>query len=369
MFYDPNLPLKIDSDASSVGLGAVLSHILPSGEERPIEFASRTLSKTERNYGQVEKEALALIWSVKKWHRYVYARKFTLMTDHKPLLHILSPHKQVPEMTVSRLQRWSMILACYDYDIKFRPTGKHGNADMCSRFPLKCEQEDPPESLSKHDVYSMYDLDDKILLNSTLIAKLTQVDPVLSKVLYYTKHGWPSDNAGTGPSDNQESNNKLKPYHRKRFEITMEQGCLLWGSRVLIPEKLRTSVLELLHCTHLGISSTKALARSYIWFPGLDVEIEQMVKHCEACQMHQANPASSIPHPWTHPTGPWERIHIDFCAFNKCEWLIIVDAYSKWLEVVKMGQNTTSKKLIEKLREVFSHTGLPIVLVSDNGPS
>ena len=142
----------------------------------------------------------------------------------------------------------------------------------------------------------------------------------------------------------------------------------MWGSQVIIPEKLREDIIELLHCTHLGISSTKALARSYVWFPGLDEEIERKVKHCEACQLHQKNPKLAVPHPWTHPTTPWERIHIDFCTFLSKQWLIIVDAYSKWLEVVNMGQNTKSSKLIEKLRVVFSRMGLPLVLVSDNGP-
>ena len=74
--YDPNLPLKLDCDASAYGIGAVLSHVFPNGEEKPVAYASRTLSKTERGYAQLEKEALALIYGVKKYHQYLYGRKF-----------------------------------------------------------------------------------------------------------------------------------------------------------------------------------------------------------------------------------------------------------------------------------------------------
>ena len=89
--YDVNLPIRLECDASSVGLGAVISHEMPDGTHRPVAYASRTLSKPERNYAQIEKEALALVFGVKKFLNFFYARPFTLVTDHKPLLAILGP--------------------------------------------------------------------------------------------------------------------------------------------------------------------------------------------------------------------------------------------------------------------------------------
>ena len=114
--YDPDLPIKVDSDASKAGLGAVISHIYPDGSERPIEYASRSLNAAEKNYGQIEKEALSLVWAVKKFHRYIFARKFELVTDHKPLKFLLGENKQIPEMGVSRIQRWE----CYSLVISIR---------------------------------------------------------------------------------------------------------------------------------------------------------------------------------------------------------------------------------------------------------
>ena len=95
-------------------------------------FACRTLSASERNYAQIEKEALALIIGIKKFHTYLYGCKFTLVTDHKPLTTLLGSKKSVPSLAAARLQRWALLLAAYSYDIEFKPTQQHGNADGLS---------------------------------------------------------------------------------------------------------------------------------------------------------------------------------------------------------------------------------------------
>ncbi|UYV63245.1 hypothetical protein LAZ67_2003535 [Cordylochernes scorpioides] len=132
--YNATLPLCLATDASQIGVGAVLSHII-EGQERPIMFASRTLSEAEQNYSQIEKEALAIIYGVTKLHQFIYGRKFILIIDHKPLVTILGSRSGIPTLSTSRLQRWALILSAYTYDIKFRRTQDHGNADLLSRFP------------------------------------------------------------------------------------------------------------------------------------------------------------------------------------------------------------------------------------------
>ena len=102
--YDPALPLKLDCDASAYGVGAVLSLVYSDGVERPIAYASRTLTKSEKGYAQLEKEALSLIYGVKKFHQSIYGRRFTLVTDHKPLMTILSPKKGLRTLAAACLQ-------------------------------------------------------------------------------------------------------------------------------------------------------------------------------------------------------------------------------------------------------------------------
>lgn len=372
-FYNPALPVKLDADASKHGLGAVLSHVYPDRTERPIEFISRTLSKSERNYSQIEKEALSIVWSIKRFHRYLFARKFTLITDHKPLEFIFHPTKGIPEMGVSRIVRWSLFLSSYQYNIKFRPTGKHANADMCSRFPLESQKDEDidSEEAIAHSVYSVvidsealnsifsvhYLGNDVALLNSVDIARHTRTDPVLSKVLHFVKEGW---------SESKEES--LKQYVLRKTELSEDSGCVLWGSRVVIPETLRGNILELLHSTHMGMVSMKALARSFVWWPGLDASIEHTVRVCSVCQLNQRKPPTSVPHPWVAPKGPWERIHLDFCGpiFGHM-WMVVIDAFSKWIEILRMS-NTQTPAVIQELRTLFGRFGIPICMVSDNGP-
>ena len=140
--YDISLPLKLACDASAYGVGAVISHVMSDGSERPVAYASRTLTKSEQNYPQIEKEALSIIFGVKKFHKFLYGRKFTLVMDHKPLVTILGPRSHIPTLAAARLQRWALLLAAYQYEVEFKSTDKHGNADGLSRLPLPTSPED-----------------------------------------------------------------------------------------------------------------------------------------------------------------------------------------------------------------------------------
>ena len=186
--YDPAKPIKMAADASQYGLGAVISHMLPNGEERSIAFASRSLSKSEKNYSQIDKEALALVYGVQKFHTYLYGRHFTLITDHKPLTTILGPKKGVPAVAAARLQRWALLLAAYNYDIEFRSTTAHGNADALSRLPLPEEGSRAPSETRLCNLWKI----EALPVTSQQIKVATQRDPSLSKIKSYVLKGWPN---------------------------------------------------------------------------------------------------------------------------------------------------------------------------------
>ena len=171
--------------------------------------------------------------------------------------------------------------------------------------------------------------------------------------------GWPEDGL---PTDYQ-------PYTSRRDQLSVLDGCLLWGSRVIVPPQGRQVILDELHETHPGINKMKALAHSYLWWPGMDNQILNLVKSCSVCQESRPTPAVAPLHSWERPSQPWSRIHLDFAGpFLDHMFLVIVDAHSKWIDVHLM-QSITSTKTIEKLRMVFATHGLPRKVVTDNGPS
>ncbi|UYV65143.1 K02A2.6-like, partial [Cordylochernes scorpioides] len=347
--YDATLPLCLATEASQIGVGAVLSHII-EGQERPIMFASRTLSVAEQNYSQIEKEALAIIYGVTKFHQFIYGRKFILITDHKPLVTILGSRSGIPTLSTSRLQRWALILSAYTYDIKFRRTQDHGNADLLSRFPVGCE-----EIPRLNNVYALSYVEE-LPITAEEIATETEKDEVLSLAKFYTQQGWPEKVA-----------DHLRPYFQRKLELTVDGECLVWGMRVVIPPSLRIKMLNCLHETHSGMNKMKAVARSHFWWPNLDTQIEFLVNKCRSCQQSQDGPNKGKWQPWKWSTRPWQRIHIDFANKENINLLIVVDSHSKWIEAIPMRE-TTTRKTIEQLRRLFSSYGLPEELVSDNGP-
>ena len=145
------------------------------------------------------------------------------------------------------------------------------------------------------------------------------------------------------------------------------EGCVLWGLRVVVPEKYRVRLLDDLHQKHHGICRMKSLARGYFWWPGLYGAIAERVQLCHVCAALGKSPPRAPLYPWKWPAKPWERIHIDFFEKGKLNFLIVVDAYSKWLEVIPMSSKT-SLKTIEVLRTLFARFRLPEEVVSDNGP-
>ncbi|XP_063952108.1 uncharacterized protein K02A2.6-like [Lytechinus pictus] len=353
--FDPTLPMTVATDASPIGIGAVLSQIYASGEERPVMFASRALTKAERNYPQIEREALAIVFALRRFHMYIFSRKFTLVTDNKPLTAIFGPYKSLPALAAERMQRWAMYLAGFDYDIRYRTSQANANADCFSRLPDRKEEPDvqEPENVAICHV-------DALPMSYEELRNATRKDKTLSRVMRYSLDGW--------PKRLPEADKDLQGFYGRRFEITIEKGILLWGMRIVVPLKMRSAVLQEVHEGHLGVVKMKAIARSHVWWPGIDAQIEDAAKQCQTCQVVQKQPSPSPLHPWIPATRPMERIHVDFAGpLEGLMFMIVVDAYSKWPEVTIMP-NITTEKTIEALRSIFARFGLPQILVSDNGP-
>ncbi len=357
--YDPDKQLILTCDASPVGVGAVLSHRV-GRDDKPIAFASRTLAIAEKKYSQLEKEGLAVVFAVKKFHEYVYGRHFMIQSDHKPLEGLLHQDKAIPVLASSRIQRWALTLQAYNYSFEYRPGKSIDHADALSRLPLPTVQAEPPVP---GDTVMLLETLEKFPVTAREIGMWTEKDRTLSRVKKYLLYGWP-DKADFKKLDEDVAH--IQPYFSRRDELSLQGECILWGSRVVVPPPGRNRVLEELHCAHPGISRMKALARGLVWWPKLDQELENTVKSCRKCMENQRAPTPAPLNPWTYPESPWCRIHIDFAGpVYGFMLLIIVDAHSKWIDVHKMT-TTTASATIECLRQTFASQGLPESLVSDN---
>lgn len=360
--FDPKRPIELMVDASSVGLGAIISHRYEDGSKKPIAFASRLLHSNELSYSQIEKEAAAIIFGVRKFFQYLYGLKFVLYTDHKPLLAILGDKKGLPVFAANRLQRWAYILSAFNYEIKY-VTSKNNHADYLSRLSGLTSEVFDCKSLplgdEKYDrmSYINYIKNASFPIDFQMIKKNTSRDKIFSKVLFFVRQGWPHRCPSTD----------LMPYFIRRNEISVEQGCLLWGYRLIVPAIFRDSILRELHSTHMGVVKMKAFARSYFWWPNLDEAIEKIAQGCSSCVMFSANPPKAPLMLWDYPNKIWTRLHADF--FGPClnkYFLVIEDATSKWLECFQIN-NYGSQTAINCFRRLFSRFGLPHEVCTDNG--
>ncbi|XP_047986190.1 uncharacterized protein K02A2.6-like isoform X1 [Leguminivora glycinivorella] len=355
--FDISQQSVVTCDASAHGLGAVLAMRGPDGTERVVAYASRSLTAHELHYSQIHKEALAIVFAVSKFHQYLYGRKFTLRTDHKPLVSIFGPNCGVPVTAASRLQRWAIVLSAYDFDIEYVSTEKN-TADALSRLIKSHKDEMGEEAGQIPEQTYLHFAADALLLDYNKLKTSTASDPILGRVLGYIKNGWPSEC----------EIRELNPYFNRKDELYTELGCVLWGHRVVIPISCREKVLRELHEPHMGIVKTKSLARGYVWWPGVDEAIEARCRECGVCAAASSAPPAHAPRLWAWPDRPWTRIHLDFLGpIRGKTYLIIVDAYSKWIEAIGMS-STSAAAVIRVLRELWSRFGIPKQVVSDNGP-
>ena len=204
--------------------------------------ASRRLTSAERNYAQIEKEALAIIFGVTKFHKYIWGRRFSLLTDHRPLLAIFSPAKGIPQHTANRLQRWAIILMAYDYDISYVRTTEFGHADVLSRLIANRPDDDfVVAAVREEDNYA------DLFVSFQSIGRATESDEEMRRIRDLIINGWPLSSATI-------KSGEVAKFYPRRSSLSLIKGVIIFRDRAVIPQELRPQVLRQLHQTHPGMT-------------------------------------------------------------------------------------------------------------------
>lgn len=356
--YDPNKETIVSADASSYGIGAVITQVQENGIRRPVAFCSRALTNTEQRYAQIEKEALGLTWACDRFSDFLIGLRFRLETDHKPLISLLGS-KSLSELP-PRIQRFRMRLMRFNYDIFHIPGKELYTPDTLSRSPV-ADSSNVDNSLAEETACFVELIVDSLPASSVRLAEIRselRSDPICSKLITLALGGWPSEKSQLDES--------IKPYWGFRGEITVVDGLLLKGDRLVIPSTLRANILEKIHEGHLGIVKCRERARSSVWWIGLSSQIEDTVNSCYICSEARNDSAEPlIPTPL--PPRPWQRVATDLFYLKGKTYLLVVDYFSRFVEIAKLDA-TSSEDVIVQLKSIFSRHGIPEILISDNGP-
>ena len=349
-YYNPKKPLTLSVDSSSAGLGAVLIQ-----EGKPIAYGSRALTETQKKYPQIEKETLAILFGCHKFHDYVYGREIKVETDHKPLQSIYKkPLLQAPP----RLQRLLLALQKYDLNVTYKPGKEMFIADQLSRSYLKETKEQLVPDLQVNDIHLISHLPVAPEMYKRFQEE-TASDEELKLLQDVVLEGWPQMRSDLPQI--------LYKYWNFRDEISCIDGLLYKSHKLVVPKSLQLEMLDKIHASHLGIVKCTSRAREVLFWIGMSSDIEERVKACGVCSLNQnANAKEPMIMP-DIPERPWSKLGVDLFEFQNRHYLLVVDYYAKWPEVLKLDK-LTSKNTIDHMKGLFSRYGYPDIVFTDNGP-
>eukprot|EP00057_Strongylocentrotus_purpuratus_P021116 XP_011675590.1 PREDICTED: transposon Tf2-1 polyprotein [Strongylocentrotus purpuratus] len=343
-YYNRHKPVLREVDASMKGVGAALMQ-----EGRPVAFASKALTSAETRYANIERELLAVVYGCEKFHTYLYGRSFIIESDHRPLEQI--DRKNLTKAP-ARLQRLLLRLQSYDYSITYKPGKDLLLADALSR-------------LSPHDKHEMDGLSVKIhhivsVTNNKLdeIRDKTSRDEELQLLAQTVTQGWPEKRHQVQPL--------IREYWAIRDDVSMENGVLMAGSRIIIPRTMQQEILTKIHQGHLGMEKCKLRAKSAVYWIGMYKDIEKTVTACHTCQKYRNSQQKEEMIPSHIPSRPWQTIGVDLFTENQEWYLILVCYYSKFPFVRKV-KDLKATTITSVARGLFAEQGIPEQIICDNG--
>jgi hypothetical protein len=349
-YFDVTKDAHLQVDASKRGLGAVLLQ-----DSKPVAYASRSLTETECNYPQIDKELLAVVFGCERFHNYLYGRAVHIQTDHKPLVPIMGK----PLCKISpRLQRLILRLQRYDIaQITYVPGKYMYIADTLSRAYLQRVTDDQA------------DLESEVVMIHTLetdeisMARMTSAyagDPAMADLMKAVHDGWNWCQKSEAPTS-------VQPYWSKKADIYEHDGFLYAENRLIIPHSERRHLLKMLHMGHLGIQKCRERARKSFYWPGISTDIHNEVSSCLSCARFSNRQQKEPLLPHDVPDLPWNKVAMDIMEYKSNSYLVVVDCYSHFPEL-RLIRKKTADDVILALKSIFSVHGIPVTIIADNMP-
>ena len=355
-YYDVTQPVTLETDASSHGLGAVILQ-----DNKPIAYASRSLTPAQLNYAQIEKELLAIVFGCERFRQFLYGKEVQAHTDHKPLINVMNkPLLENPR----RIQRLLLRLQCYNLKLQYVPGKDLHVPDMLSRACSVTSKPSVSEKLLTDEAdYQIHMVIQNLKCSDSMHLKLkneTVNDLELAQVINYIEDGWP--NYITDCPD------YVKLYWPHRADLCLYDGYVLYHDRIVIPKALRAKILSRIHTGHQGRERCKRLARSAVFWPRINRDIDDIVDKCAECLQQRNSPPRDLLKPHTVPDRAWQKVGIDIFSFAGKRFQIIVDYFSKWVETEQIPINASTYHVLEHLHEIFTRFGFPEKIMSDGDP-
>lgn len=352
VYFDATKQTVMIVDASPLGLGALLTQ-----DGKVISYGSQALNDVETRYSQTEKESLAVVWGCEHFHLYLFGNQFKIISDHKPLESIFNnPNSKPP----ARIERWRLNFNRTTLQFSIN------REDYMSRHPKRSTSE--LSNIAENYVNYVTENAVPKALFLQKISDETRKDSALQHVIEAIKNEKQMSRA-RGLFENKVIDTLI----RRQNELTIYQDAndcvLLVENRIIIPETLQHTVIQLAHEGHQGIVRTKQLLREKVWFVNIDKKVKEFCKRCIPCQASvpgkHCEPLKMSP----LPTRPWSEVSMDFCGPfpNGSYLMVVIDDYSRY-PVVEILSKISAKAVLPKLDSVFALFGIPDVVKTDNGP-
>jgi len=340
-------------------------------DEHPVAYASRALTVTERNYAQIEKECLAIVFATQRFEHYILGKKdIVVQSDHKPLMSIFAkPILSSPK----RLQRMRLRLQKYSLKVEYKPGPTMYISDTLSRAYLPVQQVEPSmkpylifqleQERQFRDDIAQIDMETSVFVSDERLQSVrleTNKDATMQTLMSIINAGWPEAKSQVPLC--------VRDFWECRDELVTHNGIVYRGMRIVIPHTLRATMITRAHNSHQGIVSTSKTARVIMFWPRMNADLTEAVQRCSTCQEYQ--PAQQKEPLMTHPlaTLPWQVVATDCFEISGQHYCVLVDTYSDYVEVCQLD-DMTSATLINNIKPIFATHGVPTVLISDNGPN